>query len=610
MAERLELIFIGTDKTGAAFNSVKGSLTGLSGSLNSLKNSFSNIGRSFDSMLVTGIKVGAVTAVGALTAVGAASLKTASNFEQSRISFETMLGSGEKAGKLMSQIVDFAAKTPFELPQVIEGSRQLLAYGFAQDEVLGGMKMLGNIASGLSIPMGDLIYLYGTLKAQGRAYTRDIMQFAMRGIPIYDLLAQTLGVSKDKVGDLVEAGKVGFPEVQKALSSLGGEGGKWGDLMDKQSKSLQGVWSNLKDQATKTFLAIAGVSVTGDVIEGGLFSRLKKVAEDLLNWINAHQKDIETWITNAVNAIVTWVPQAIDWIKRLVDFFQTGLGKTVLAIIGVLVVTILAAAGSIVSAFALISGVIVAVYMVWANYFGLLKDLWNLMVTQFQLVVLQWKVVFNDLRANLLIIWNYITAVFTGIVNTIVEKFNAAKAFVTATWLNIRNTIMSAVMSAYSFVQSNLAAIVGRFQWLAGAIGSALGGVSGAVRGAWNGVISAAKSGINAFIDVINRGIRAMNKVPKVSIPEIPHLAEGGIVTSPTFALIGEKGPEAVVPLSGGKASAGVGSPTININIHAANVIASEMTIREFAEKIGKQLGRLQEAKGITNSFDFIGGTR
>jgi uncharacterized membrane protein len=168
-------------------------------------------------------------------------------FQQLEVAFQTMLGSKEKADKLMAEAVDLAAKTPFGLQDVSTAAKQLLAYGFQVETVTQTIRDLGNIAAGVGAPLNDIIYLYGTLRTQGRAYTKDIMQFTGRGIPIISELAKQFGVAEKEVFALVEAGKVGFPEVAKALKNLTVEGGMFFNLMEEQSKTLTGQIANLQD---------------------------------------------------------------------------------------------------------------------------------------------------------------------------------------------------------------------------------------------------------------------------------------------------------------------------------------------------------------------------
>lgn len=197
-------------------------------------------------------------------------------FQQLEIAFETMLGSKVKAETLMSQLTQTAAKTPFDLQGIANGAKQLLAYGIEAEKVNDTLVRLGNIASGLSLNLNDLVWLYGTTMTQGRLFTQDLRQFMGRGIPLAEKLAEQFGVTTDKVGELVTAGKVGFPEVQKAIEAMTNEGGKFYNLMEKQSSSLTGQISNLSDAwdmmlneiGTKTQgIASAGIATTASLVE-------------------------------------------------------------------------------------------------------------------------------------------------------------------------------------------------------------------------------------------------------------------------------------------------------------------------------------------------------
>lgn len=174
-------------------------------------------------------------------------------FQQLEVAFETMLGSTEKASALMAQITKTAAVTPFGLQDVAGGAKQLLAYGVASEKVNETLIRLGDIAAGLSIPLNDLVYLYGTTMTQGRMFTQDLRQFQGRGIPLADELAKQFGVTKDAVGELVTAGKVGFAEMEQAIVSMTSEGGKFGGLMEAQSKTITGQISNIEDAIDQMF---------------------------------------------------------------------------------------------------------------------------------------------------------------------------------------------------------------------------------------------------------------------------------------------------------------------------------------------------------------------
>ena len=168
-------------------------------------------------------------------------------FQQLEVAFKTMLGSAEKADALLQQLTNTAAKTPFDLQGVTNGAKQLLAYGIAAEDVNSTLIHLGDIAAGLSLPLTDLVYLYGTTMVQGRMFTQDLRQFQNRGIPIAEELGKVLGVTKDKVGELVTAGKVGAKEFNQAIMAMSSEGGKFGGLMEAKSKTITGQISNIED---------------------------------------------------------------------------------------------------------------------------------------------------------------------------------------------------------------------------------------------------------------------------------------------------------------------------------------------------------------------------
>ena len=189
-------------------------------------------------------------------------------FQQLDVAFTTLLQSKEKSNALMQQMVKTAAETPFNLTELATGAKQLVAYGFASEDVNDTLVRLGNIASGLGLPLERMTYLYGTTMTQGRLYARDLMQFTTSGIPMLQGLADMYGVTTDKVNEMVTAGKIGFPEVNKVIENLTNEGGKFFNLMEEQSKTITGKISNLGD-AWDEMLNKIGQSQEG-VINGSI----------------------------------------------------------------------------------------------------------------------------------------------------------------------------------------------------------------------------------------------------------------------------------------------------------------------------------------------------
>lgn len=222
-------------------------------------------------------------------------------FQQFEIAFETMLGSGQKAKGMISDLANLAASTPFDMKGVVNGAKQLLAYGFAANEITETMRRLGDVSAGLGLNLQDLTWLYGTTMVQGRLFTRDLMQFTGRGIPLTEELAKQFGVTKDKVSELVTAGKVGFPEVKKAIESLTNEGGKFGGLMEKQSHSITGQISNIQDTIEMA------INDLGTQTEG-----LMNDALDITSKVIDHWKEIGEVILAAASAIGLYKAMAVS----------------------------------------------------------------------------------------------------------------------------------------------------------------------------------------------------------------------------------------------------------------------------------------------------------
>ena len=210
-------------------------------------------------------------------------------FQQLEVAFKTMLGSEDKANALMQQLVKTAATTPFDLQGVANGAKQLLAYRENVENVNDDLIRLGNIASALSQPIGDIVYLYGTTMTQGRLYTQDLNQFTGRGIPMIRELAKEFGVAENEVRGLVEAGKVGFPEVQKVIQNLTNEGGMFFNLMQEQSKTITGQISNIEDSISTMFNEIgkANEGIINEALSGVsyLVENYEKVGKILISLV-------------------------------------------------------------------------------------------------------------------------------------------------------------------------------------------------------------------------------------------------------------------------------------------------------------------------------------
>ncbi|OWY64736.1 phage tail tape measure protein [cyanobacterium TDX16] len=277
-----------------------------------------------------GIGIGIANAAGqgiaALGGLGKQMLTVGAEAEKSRVAFTTFLGSAQKADSVLKDITKFAAETPFELPEVEKAARQLLAFGFTADRLKPTLTAVGNIAAGTGVNFGELADIIGKAKTQGRLYAEDINQLTGRGIPIIAELAKQYGVAESEVKKLVESGKVGFNNLEKALVSMSSEGGKFNNLMAKLADTTGGKFTNLSDRITQSFIAIfkniqpainAALDVAAAFFDGFRvdFRDINSLAKDFAGWLIKHKDEVKA-VGAAIGSFISSALKTINVLAR------------------------------------------------------------------------------------------------------------------------------------------------------------------------------------------------------------------------------------------------------------------------------------------------------
>ena len=204
--------------------------------------------------------------------------------ENTTMSFSVMMKSADQAKTMMKDLYDFAVNSPLTFKETASSSKQLMAYGFAAKDLIPTMKTLGSVAIATGHSLDDISYIYGTLKSQGRAYSRDLMQFGMRGIPIYEELAKVLNVDASAIQKMASEGKIGFAEVEKAFQNMTTGSGRFAGIIEGYMTTLTGKLSMLSDMAQQS----AGT------LTSGLMTSLKTFVDNLTKMIS--QKGFQSFI--------------------------------------------------------------------------------------------------------------------------------------------------------------------------------------------------------------------------------------------------------------------------------------------------------------------------
>ena len=312
----------------------------LSPTLASVDKSLASTGKNLESLGFKVAKVGVAlsgisVAVGGL---GSAAVIAAGNFEQTTIAFNTMLGSAEKAQKFLQEMQTFAAKTPFEFTDVTDAAKRLLALGFSAEQVLPMLRTVGDAVAGLGggAQMIDRITLaLGQMQAKGKVSAQEMQQLAEAGIPAWQMLADKIGVSIPEAMKMAEKGAILAADAIPAI--LEGMNEKFGGLMEQQSKTLLGQWSNVKDQI-------------GFILRD-LGTALMPIAKQLVDFLSSmlpHLQDAVTWFSNLSPPVKTPI---IGFAALL-----AGIGPLI-TVIGALI----AAVGVLATGFTAVGGAAVAI---------------------------------------------------------------------------------------------------------------------------------------------------------------------------------------------------------------------------------------------------------
>lgn len=298
MTTNVDILLRATDRASGPIGQVRGALQGLGSTATGVVSTgLGQVRSMLGGALVAGTTA-TVAAVGALAgAVGVAGVKFNNMREQAQIAFTTMLGDGGKAKAFLDDLQAFAAKTPFEFPDLVSASQKLLAMGFNADKVRPTLTAIGDAVAGLGggAEMVDRVTTaLGQMQAKGKASSEEMMQLTEAGIPAWEMLASKIGVDIPTAMDMVSKGAVSADTAIGAL--VDGMNAKFGGLMEKQSATFGGLLSTLKD----TFTQLSGK------VMGPLFERMTDGLAAIVDWTSKPE------FTAGVERLAEWLGQVID----------------------------------------------------------------------------------------------------------------------------------------------------------------------------------------------------------------------------------------------------------------------------------------------------------
>ncbi len=507
---------------------------------------------------------------GSMTTAGFFAVRSAAQFEQNRIAFESMLGSADEASSLLKRISDFASKTPFDLPQVVEGSKRLLAYNISAEKIIPTFKMLGDIASGVGTDkLPQLITAFGQVQAKGKLMGQELLQFTEAGVNLGGELQKIFGVTRGELEKMISSGKVTSDNVTDALRRMTSEGGLFFQGMERQSKSFNGIMSNLRDDIGNIAREIVGINQRGDIREGSIFAMLKKSAEDMMGWLSANKEKI-------ANEMIVWMKKAIDGAKKLVDELggPRGILNRLKSTADIIFNKMLPAIGKL-TVFLVDNGKAI-LYAVAA---------WE------ALKVATSAISFVSIIGNVGRLTGGFLKISSILSGTLVRSLLAvAAAFApvaaAAAPFLIGGAIITGIVAGAYLIIKNWDKVKRFGAAVAGSISRAFQRMGSAIKNAFSGAMDWIRRKLGIIGRLVNKAIRSYNRIP--GLPNIKEFnfsrrATGGTVTAGRPYMVGENGPEMFVPTQSGRIEqprdAVQSAPGVTVNIDLRGATLTDETL-------------------------------
>lgn len=585
---------------GSVVAHVKADLTDFINGMNQAKsqvNGFSSHLGSMGSAIADFGKQAAVFAgvVGAgLTVAGKMAIDYAGKYEQYQIAFTTLLKDEKKAAEAIQQIQKDAALTPFEMAPLVAGNQRLISAGVNAKQARVDIINLGNAISATGGGNAELERLSTNLqqiKAVGKASALDIKQFAFAGINVYDMLAKSMGKSVAQIKDM----DISYEDLTKAFADASAKGGMFEGAMEKQSRTLNGLFSTLKDTVN--------IALKDILVNSGAFELMKRGVEALIPFLQNGATVIAAFFTElgkgheSSNQLVKIIMIFVDafqmlgeWIAENQELVITFLKGLAIALGALLVIgTITALIGALTNPLVLVALLIAALYTAWQTNFLGIKDITTA-------------------------VFNVIMDVINNYVMPVIDAF---RQFITENWTTIQ-TITQAVWDMISgYFKLWWAIVSGIFKvalaLLKGDWGAAWEAVKEMVNNAWEAIKQIFNGALNfikgwggwlldeltrPFRDAWNRIQEYVNKIKdaldftKRHSPSVVDIVKMG-VKQVNRAMEGLEWSTGITPhIATTLAGASAGNTSVNhVNVDLSGaVISDEAAAMRIGEKIGDSI--------------------
>lgn len=562
-------------------------------------------GTAFTGALKKAARVGMVAAGAAAATALFTGFRTAVSRQNSELVLGGLYGDAEAATNMMQQLRDTVKDSPIDYTEYLKAGEGLAYAGIQGKDAVDILENVGLALTGAGKggdAMGSVTEAMTTMVNKGRVQMQELNRVSQAGVPIMSALQNHFGVSAEKLQEMISAGEVGFDDVVSVLSDLE----NMGDIAAGSIASGEAAQKSFGNVSKATFDQIKnGVA---DVIQP-LLERLTPAIETVgsafgrfFDWINENKGEIKGFIANIVDGFKEFkriIQPAIDLVvdtfkndllptlKELWDFISPVL-IPVLKIVGAIIgLAIVGAIGLLAVAFKVIVEVLKIVVKSFINGWTSIKDTWDVVAGYFsgvwEKIKEAWAPVidfftnlFRSAWEGVKNYWSQAVGFYRGVWNGIKNVFRSVGSWFGSVFRGAYNAVTNIFSRLRGFFSGIWNSIVGLFRGAGSRVGNAIGGT---FKNVINSILGQVARIINGFIGAINGAVGTINNIPGVSIGKlsklsVPHLAQGGIVTAPTLAMVGEGGQsEAVIPLD--KLENMMGSKTpVNVQLDGRTLLS------------------------------------
>ena len=372
------------------------------------------------------------------------------SIEQYQTSFEVMTGSAEKATQITQQLKQIAANTPFELPQLADTTQLLMNYGFTADDAMEKMQMLGDISQGSADKMTRIATAYGQMSSAGKVSLEDVKQMIEAGFNPLQEISKSTGESMASLYDRISDGSLSVDEITASMERSTSAGGKYFQSMDKQSQTLNGKISTLKD----TFNEFAGKAMQG------LSAVLSNTVIPALTGVLSHSDEIMA-VLNALLPVIVAVGSAFaSW--KIVNFIQDipkMIGSVKTAILGVNAALAANPVGAVVAAISALVAVFLYLWNTSEEFRQFWTDMWNGIVEWFSGII---ESIVNFFTVTIPEAWESFKTNLQELCDSIVQWFQDAWNSVIAFFTETIPAWIQSVIDWFNQLPYNIGYMVGQ----------------------------------------------------------------------------------------------------------------------------------------------------